>query len=378
MGFETFIAPLMAPQVAVYGIPAASFTLSLLETPVFGAKPRTLPLDGLLDEPHYHNGTREGWLVYDETHLFQPHRGESLYIGDQNGDLAPHLKGRRYGERFSARALPKFLLVQSHPRLEKIKSHLIEYQGISFILEAVSPAQELLFRRVGMPKWSGLGEDRLIVFKKNGEWMAESQSVPTQPAYVDNTGDGTEAVLFEYKGLPLLPSHEITVPVRAPHGQGKELPSIEETVAALCRMPPLLMGGLQAVELIDKQHKNDFYGEMDPKGILRLYRGSRDLHLHATLFHELAHWFAMRILCSVFLAEQAHLIRAMMKDAKSPSHYAATNMGEYFAESVALYFLTDGGRLGSAPTHFRNFFRLLDQLFYDCFKSKPVHSPASI
>ena len=383
MGFETIITPLIAPQVAVYAQPAASFSASALEAPIFGAKPRMLPLDGLLEEPHCHNGTREGWMVYDETHLFNPYRGESLYV--------ENLQGKKYGEQFPARALPKFLLVQSHPRLEKMKAHVIEHNGASYILEAVSPAQELLFRRIGRPNWSGLGEDHLIVFKKDGEWMAEYQSVPTQSVSVDHVGDGTEDAHFQFGVLPGIPlywrEHNFIVPVETINPKNKELPPVFDVAKALGIMPPLLLGGLQAVQLVDENHDDECFAEMDPEGILRLYRGSRGHHLHATLFHELAHWFAIRVLGSVFLEEQAHWIRAMMKDAKNPSWYATTTIAEDFAESVALYFLTGGGRLGEAPVHFKNRFRLLDALFYDCFTpayhgrhgtSTAAHSPVSI
>ena len=373
MGFETTITPLMTTQVTVYAQPAATFSAADTGL-VFGEKPRTQTLDQLVPEPQYGNKpARDGWIVYDEKHLYHPHSGRSLDVAEQGTVLSSYMKGRRYGEFFSSRLLPQLVTTRPMWRLEKMKAHLLELQDISFILEAMSPAGEFLFRRVGRPNWSGWGEDHLIVFKKEGEWVAECQSVPTQSAYVDNIGDGTEDACFQFRVLRNLSAfwmtHEQAIPVHTTNAFAEKLPSVREVEEALRIMPPLLLGGLQSVELIDQQHENGYYGQMESTGILRLFRGSREYHLHATLFHELAHWFAMRCLGSMFLSGQAQWIRAIMQDARNPSKYATTTIGEDFAESVALYFLTGGGRFGAAPIYFRNRFRILDDWMHDCLQS---------
>lgn len=334
-------------------------------------------MDRLLKEPEPHiRQTGESWFVYDGQHLFNPQLdspllNRSLYVGDQEEDLRSHLMGKKYGEPFPERLLPKLLMTRPMPTLEEMRAHVIEFGGLHYILESVSPAHEFLFRKVGARNWSGWGEEHLIVFKKEGGWAAEHQSVETRTTPIENVGDGTENAHFQFRVLPRIflywGGNNIVVPVQTTDPQSKELPSVVETVKALQTMPPLLLGGLQAIQLIDEKHKNNYYGQMDSAGILRLYRGSRDKHLHATLFHELAHWFAMRFLGSVFLAGQAGWIRAMMQDAHNASHYAPTNIGEDFAETVALYFLTGGGRCGKEMIHFKNRFKLLDELFYSCF-----------
>lgn len=376
MGFETIIMPVTAPQVAIYSQPAASFSPETLEQPVFGAKPRTVSLDSLSPEPQLQNTSpKGGWLVYDETHLFNPHQGQSLYIGEQETNLHPHMAGKKYGELFPSRLLPQLITTRPMPRLEEMKAHVLEYGVLHYILEAVSPAQELLFRRVGRPNWSGLGEDHLIVFKRNGEWVAEYQSKRTKPASVKKVGEGLEAAYFEHGVLPSISQYwtpqKRAIPVYTTNPSSSELPSVAEIQEVLQSIPSFLLGGIQAVQLVDEElsdaERGQYLALMNPKGIVFFYRGSHDIHLHSTLFHELTHWFAMRVLGSVFLAEQAHWIRAMMQDAVSPSQYATTTIGEGLAELGALYFLTGGGRFGKAPVHFRNFFKLLDALFHDCF-----------
>lgn len=385
MGFETTILPLTTAQVALYATPAASFSTETLDNPSFGEKPRLLPIDYLLSESQFHSQPPTGsWLAYDEDHFFHPHWGLSLYVGDQKPDVQALLAGRRYGESIDSQRLPPYLTLRKMPQFEEIKSYVLEYGGFHYILEAVSPRQELLFRRVGRPKWSGLGEDHLIVFKKDGEWFAERQSQETKEAPVKIVGEGLEAAHFEHQVFPSVSKFWVPnkkeILIHTTNPASDELPSVSEVQEALRVIPSFLVGGINAVQLVDEEHvdaEKQYFAVMDPKGIIYFYRGSRNAHLHATLFHELAHWFAMQKFGNFLLPGQAHWIRAMMQDAASPSQYATTTIGEGLAESTALYFLTGGGRFGKAPVYFRNYFALLDQLFYDCFTAE-YHNKHSI
>ena len=133
--------------------------------------------------------------------------------------------------------------------------------------------------------------------------------------------------------------------------------------------------GLQRLPVAETRGLVGLYlpGPFGPDHIVvksRAVRGTPTWRPVGVVAHEIGHAFARNALSSYEWRRVGELYRARLKTGKFPTPYAATDVGEYFAESVAAFF--DAGHSPDRSAHVNSAWlarndpamaRLLSQIF---------------